>query len=100
MKYSPMQRAIAHNPCRSALRAGKNIQRPAKSVEAWWTYTNHSRKDTARPLTTTIVPTNGRGLRSACSMRQLNHKNPLHNLSRNGVQGDLSQAIGRLRKVS
>src|ERR1700730_621045 len=86
MKYNPTQRAIAHNPFRSALRAGKNIQRPAKSAEAWCTYSNHSRKDTARPLTTTIVPTTGRGLRSACSMGQLNHKNPLHKLSRTGFE--------------
>jgi uncharacterized membrane protein YozB (DUF420 family) len=34
MKYNPTQSAIAHNPFRSALRAGKNIQRPAKSAEA------------------------------------------------------------------
>jgi len=33
-EYNPTQSAIAHNPFRSALRAGKNIQRPAKSAEA------------------------------------------------------------------
>src|SRR5216684_3444176 len=68
MKYNPTQSAIAHNPFRSALRAGKNIQRPAKLAEAWCTYSSHSRNDTARPLTTTIAPTTGRGLISACSM--------------------------------
>src|SRR6266853_695419 len=71
MKYNPTQSAIAHNPFRSALRAGKNIQRPAKSAEAWCTYSSHSRNDTARPLTTTIAPTTGRGLISACSMRTI-----------------------------
>src|ERR1700676_4667004 len=68
MKYKPTQSAIAHNPFRSALRAGKNIQRPAKLAEAWCTYSSQSRNDTARPLTTTIAPTTGRGLISACSM--------------------------------
>src|SRR4030088_2248505 len=68
MKYNPTQRAIAHDPFRSALRAGKNIQRPAKLAEAWCTYSSHSRNDTATPLTTTIAPTTGRGLISACSM--------------------------------
>src|SRR6266404_7892312 len=68
MKYNPTQSAIAHNPFRSALRAGKNIQRPAKSAEAWCTYSSHSRNDTATPLTTTIAPTTERGLISACSM--------------------------------
>src|SRR5258708_3357039 len=68
MKYNPTQSAIAHNPFRSALRAGKNIQRPAKTREACCTYSRHSRNETARPLTTTIAPTTGRGLISACSM--------------------------------
>src|ERR1700680_3961923 len=68
MKYNPTQSAIAHNPFRSALRAGKNIQRPAKLAEAWGTYSSHSRNDTARPLATTIAPTTGRGLIPACSM--------------------------------
>src|SRR5580693_451861 len=68
MKYNPTERAVAHNPFRSALRAGKNIQRPAKSAEARCMYSSHSRNDTARPLTTTIAPTTGRGLISAWSM--------------------------------
>src|SRR6266404_1623026 len=68
MKYNPMQSATAHNPFRSALKAGKNIQPPPKSAEAWCTYKSHSRNDTARPLTTTIAPTTGRGLISACCM--------------------------------
>src|ERR1700719_108481 len=76
MKYNPTQSAIAHNPFRSALRAGKNIQRPEKSADARCTYSSHSRKDTARPLTTTIAPTTGRGFISACSILTLHHKNP------------------------
>src|SRR5258707_13076774 len=68
MKYNPTQSVMAHNPFRSALSAGKNIQRPAKSAEAWCTYSSHKRNDTARPLATTIAPTTGRGLISACSM--------------------------------
>src|SRR5216683_1907390 len=71
MKYNPTQSAIAHNPFRSALRAGKNIQRPAKLAEAWCTYSSHSKNDTARPLTTMIAPTTGRGLISACSMQTI-----------------------------
>ena len=68
MKYNPTQRAIAHIPFRTALRAGKNIQRPAKSAGVRCAYSNHKRKDTARPLSTTIAPSAGRGLISACSM--------------------------------
>src|SRR5260370_3658217 len=68
MKYNPGRSAIEQKAVRRALRAGKNIQRPAKLAEAWCTYSSHSRNDTARPLTKTIAPTTGRGLISACSM--------------------------------
>src|SRR5260370_6454945 len=68
MKYNPGRSAIEQKAVRRALRAGKNIQRPAKLAEAWCTYSSHSRNDTARPLATTIAPTTGRGLISACSM--------------------------------
>src|SRR3984893_16697492 len=71
MKYSPTQSAIAHNPFRTALRAGKNIQRPPKPAKAGCTYPSHSRNDTARPLTTTLAPTTERGLISACSMQTI-----------------------------
>src|SRR6266478_9327321 len=77
MKYNPTQSAIAHNPFRSALRAGKNIQRPAKSAEAWCTYSSHRRNDTARPLTTMIAPTTGRGLISVCSMPTIKSQNSI-----------------------
>src|SRR5258708_6791047 len=76
MKYNPTQSAIAHIPFSSAFKAGKNIQRPAKSADAWCTYKSHSRKDTARPLTTTIAPTTGRGLISACSMPTIRSQMP------------------------
>src|SRR5580693_2728225 len=79
MKYNPTQSAIAHNPFRSALRAGKNIQRPAKLAEAWCTYSSHSRNDTARPLTTTIPPTTGRGLISVCSMLTIKSQKAIRN---------------------
>src|ERR1700688_1206803 len=69
MKYNPTQSAIAHNPFRTALRAGRNIQRPAKSAEAGCTDSSQNRNDTARPLTTMIAPTTGRELVSTCSMR-------------------------------
>src|SRR2546430_13054003 len=82
MKYNPMQSATAHDPFRSALRAGKNIQRPAKSAEAWCTYSSHSRNDTARPLTTTIAPTTERGLISACSMPTIKAQNNIYNSCR------------------
>src|SRR5260370_31460072 len=68
MKYNPTHSAIAHNPFRSALRAGKNIQRPAKSAEAWCMYSSHRRNDAAGPLATTIAPTTGRVLILVWSM--------------------------------
>src|ERR1700676_122914 len=68
MKYNPTQSAIRAQSVQKRVEAGKNIQRPAKSAEAGCTYSSHSRNDTARPLTTTIAPTTGRGLISDCSM--------------------------------
>src|SRR6202049_3889034 len=79
MKYNPTQSATTHNPFKSALRAGKNIQRPAKSAEARCTYSSHSNNDTARPLTTTIAPTTGRGLISACSILTIKSQKSIRN---------------------
>src|SRR6266404_7413901 len=76
MKYNPTQSAIAHSPFRSALRAGKNIQRPPKSAEAWCTYSSHRRNDTAALLATMIAPTTGRGLISASSILTIKAQRP------------------------
>src|ERR1700741_2685118 len=69
MKYSPTQSDDAHNPFRIALRAGKNVQRSAKSAEAWCRYSSHRRNETATPLTRIMNTITERELISMRSMR-------------------------------
>jgi hypothetical protein len=43
---------------------------------------NHNRNHTARPLTTAIAPTTGRGLMSVCSMLTIESQNSIWNSCR------------------
>src|ERR1700730_12746969 len=73
MKYSPTQSAMALNPFRNALSAGRKFQRPANCAEAWCTYSSHSRNEIAVALNATIAPKIARGLVRPCSMESLEH---------------------------